>query len=59
MLVDGKSVEKTQKNDGPSRYENVRVWATQGIYYPASKAKIKELKYEQKILFSSTEGIKQ
>ena len=34
----------------------MKVWATKG---KASKARIKELKYEQNVLFSNIEGIKQ
>ena len=45
--MDGKSVAKTQ-NTKPTLYENVEVWAAQGKYYPVSKARIKELEYEQK-----------
>ena len=47
MIVDGKSEVKT-KNTNPALYENVKVWTAQGKYYPVSKARIKDLKYEHK-----------
>ena len=47
MIVDGKSEVKT-KNTKPTLYENVKVWTAQGKYYPVSKARLKELKYEKK-----------
>ena len=46
MIVDGKSVAKTP-NTKPNVYKNVKVWAAQGKYYPASDARIKDFKYEQ------------
>ena len=46
MIVDGKSAVKTA-NTKPTLYENVKVWAAQGKYYPASDARIKDLEYEQ------------
>ena len=51
--MDGKSVAKTP-NAKPKVYKNVKVWAAQGKYYPASDARIKDFKYEQgsKYLFS-------
>ena len=45
VIVDGKSLAKTE-NTKPTLYENVKVWAAQGKYYPASKARIKELEFE-------------
>ena len=58
MIVDGKSAVKTA-NTKPTLYENVKVWAAQGKYYPASDARIKHLEYENKgkHLFSNTEVI--
>ena len=47
LIVDGKSEVKT-KNTNPTLYENVKVWTAQGKYYPVSKARIKDLNYEQK-----------
>ena len=44
--MDGKSVAKTP-NAKPKVYKNVKVWAAQGKYYPASDARIKDFKYEQ------------
>ena len=44
--MDGKSVAKTV-NAKPTTYENVKVWAAQGKYYPASDAHIKEFNYQQ------------
>ena len=55
--MDGKSVKVP--NALPTAYKNVKVWAAQGKYYPASDARIKHLEYENKSkhLFSSTEVI--
>ena len=50
MIVDGKSAVKTA-NTKPTLYENVKVWAAQGKYYPASDARIKEFEYENKSKF--------
>ena len=44
--MDGKSVAKTP-NAKPNVYKNVKVWAAQGKYHPASDARIKHFKYEQ------------
>ena len=58
VIVDGKSAVKTT-NTKPTIYENVKVWAAQGKYYPVSDARIKDLEYENKskYIFSSTEAI--
>ena len=45
--MDGKSAAKTT-NTKPTLYENVKVWVAQGKYYPASDARIKDFKYENK-----------
>ena len=45
--MDGKSVIQTHNNN-PKLYENVKVWAAQGKYFPISNARIKEFEYEQK-----------
>ena len=42
--MDGKSVEKT-KNENPTAYNNVKVWAAQGKYEPVALARIKDFKY--------------
>ena len=44
IIMDGKSVEKT-KNENPSAYNNVKVWAAQGKYYPVALARIRDFKY--------------
>ena len=44
LTVDGLSVTKTH-NTKPTIYEDVKVWATQGIHYPAANALIRELEY--------------
>ena len=44
IIMDGKSVEKT-KNENPSAYNNVKVWAAQGKYFPVALARIKNFKY--------------
>ena len=55
LIIDGTIVKKN-KNTKPTPYENVKVWVAEAKHYPASKARIKELKYEQKMLLSYTEG---
>ena len=45
VIIDGKSVWKTI-NSKPTHYENVKVWAAQGQFYPVSNARIKNLVYE-------------
>ena len=47
FLVNGKSVIKAE-NTKPTLYKNVKVWVAQGIYYPVTNARIKDLEYEQK-----------
>ena len=44
IIIDGNSVTKT-KNQNPTVYNNVKVWAAQGKYLPVSLAKIKDFKY--------------
>ena len=46
VIVGGESVVKNH-NTKPTLYENVKVWALLGKYYPASNAKIKKLEYKQ------------
>ena len=45
LTVDGLSVTKNH-NTKPTIYEDVKVWASQGIHYPASNALIRELEYD-------------
>ena len=47
MIIDGKSILRTF-NTRPTNYENVKVWAAQGKYYPVANARIKDFEYEQK-----------
>ena len=44
IIMDGKSVEKT-KNENPTAYNNVKVWAARGNYDPVALARIRDFKY--------------
>ena len=46
-IVNGKSVLKFEQTR-PREYENVKVWASRGDYYPAARARIKNLKVTSK-----------
>ena len=45
FIVNGKTIVKTQ-NTKPTVYKNVKVWASQGKYYPVTNARIKNFEYE-------------
>ena len=54
VLVNGNSIKKIQ-NTQPVKYQNVKVWASRGISYPAAvNAKIKDLEYGSKYYLTTS-----
>ena len=54
VLVNGNSIKKIQ-NTKPVKYQNVKIWASRGISFPAAvNAKIKDLEYGSKYYLTTS-----